>query len=109
MQLHDLFNMAQDEVLVKEFTLLFSWLKYSPENNNDWKVVISGGMEFKYSLDLEILERHFILPRFFKVRHNGEIFETNLGDIWQLMGRLSKQRGLDRTALISDALCKYYE
>jgi len=108
MQLQDLFNMAEDEVLVKEFTLLFSWLKYGPENNN-WKVVTSGGMEFKYTLDLEILERHFCLPRFFKVRHDGEMFETNLGDLWQLMGRVSKQRGLDRSTLISNALCKYYE
>jgi len=100
--------MAKYPDLLQKDTLTFMWLEVDSPNSEGWSVVTSGGSEFKESLGIEILERNLHEYKCYKMSHNGQIFIMTLREIIKMMNELCKQRGLDRSDLISSSLNKYF-
>ena len=107
-QLEDLFRMAVDEVLLKEFTLFLSWLKLGEPDENLWAPIHRGGKDLVEIINTEIIAKKVHGGETYKVKKGEIIVKMTRGQLWRHIHDKCQQQNLTTNHLFTTLLYKYY-
>ena len=84
------------------------WLTFEDiQENSEWRIVKSGGLEYKDLADIEILSKRTSGGQY-RFKFCGEETQGNEFSIWFKLEDSCFSKNLDVNDVVRETLCKYY-